>query len=155
MSSDTQTVVSAILTEASFPFDHNYLTFNIESMKKLILALLFVSCSASAQLNPPSQPHTTVATVRNAYASTNVGTSAWVQLVAALSGSVTQVDIFDSSGQTLELGVGPSGSETVKGYVIPGGNGSTPISYSQGDRVSIKALSGTASIGEIDLNMFR
>lgn len=95
-----------------------------------------------------------VAQVRLLYSSTNVTTGAWVELVASISGSCSQITVFDSSGQTMELGVGPAGSEVIQFLVFPGGNGTQDLFIPQGSRVAIKAVSGTASSGELDLNCF-
>lgn len=97
-----------------------------------------------------------IARIRLSYSGTNVTTSAWVQLIASFSGNATKMEIFDSSGQTMELGIGASGSEaSIPFYILPGGNAqliTCPIS--SGLRLSIKAVSGTANTGEIDINFY-
>jgi hypothetical protein len=65
------------------------------------------------------------------------------------------LEIFDSSGQTMELGMGASGSETRIALILPGGNGQIPILIQQGTRLSVRAVSGTASSGELDLNAYQ
>jgi hypothetical protein len=95
-----------------------------------------------------------VTTVRNDYTSTSVTTGAWVQLVASLSAAVSEIDIFDSSGQTLELGTGAAASETRLLIITPGGNSRLPVAIAAGTRVSVRAISGTASVGELDINFF-
>lgn len=95
-----------------------------------------------------------VSTVRNVYSSTPVTTGAWVQLVASTSIAVKEIEIFDSSGQTMELGLGGAGSEVRKLLVIPGGNGKVFCVIPAGSRVSIRAVSGSASVGEIDVNFY-
>lgn len=93
--------------------------------------------------------------IRNAYASTAVTTSAWVQLDSSLDSSCKIVEIFDSGGQTMELGVGASGSEaSLPFYVVPGGNGRIPLTLCAGQRLAIKAVSGTASTGEFIINLY-
>lgn len=96
-----------------------------------------------------------VQSIRNAYASVNVTTAAWVQLDSALDANCTEMEIFDSSGQTLQLGIGPAGSEVAIHTIVPGGNGRVPCLLCVGQRLSIKAISGTASTGEIDINLYR
>lgn len=91
---------------------------------------------------------------RNAYASVNVTTGAYVQLLASTSGTVNEVEIFDSSGETLVLATGGAGAEVDQVYVFPGGNGRIPLSIGSGVRVSIKAVSATASAGEIAINFY-
>lgn len=97
---------------------------------------------------------TSVTSIRNDYTSTSVTTSAWVEIVASLSADVQEIEIFDSSGQTLELGVGGSGSEARQLYILPGGNGKVPLRIASGARVSVKAASATASVGELVINFY-
>lgn len=97
---------------------------------------------------------TAVDKVRNDYTSTSVTTSAYVQLVASLAAACTEIEVFDSSGQTLVLATGASSSEVDKIYIIPGGNGRIPLAIAAATRVSIKAVSATASAGEIVINFY-
>ena len=117
----------------------------------LILTLIFTSSLYAA----PGPTRVAFTKVRNVYSSTNVTTSAWVQLVAVTANPTTSLEIFDSSGQTLQLGVGASGSEVGQLYIYPGGNGVILEGIAKGSRVSIKAVSGTANSGEIDINFYQ
>jgi hypothetical protein len=93
--------------------------------------------------------------IRLVYSSTNVTTGAWVQLLASVGATaIKEIEIFDSSGETLELGIGASGSEVVQSYIIPGGNGRIPLQIPAGTRLSIKAVSATANSGEIVVNLY-
>jgi hypothetical protein len=94
------------------------------------------------------------APVRNDYTVTAVTTSAYVQLVASTTSLANEIEIFDSSGQTLTLAIGASGSEVNQINIFPGGNGRIPLSIPAGTRVSIKAISATASVGELDINFY-
>ena len=94
--------------------------------------------------------------IRLLYSSTNVTTSAWVQLAASLPSVTRCMTIFDSSGQTMVLGLGASGHETGQPwYIFPGGVGGTPVTWAIGSRLSIEAVSGTASSGEISINLYQ
>jgi hypothetical protein len=92
--------------------------------------------------------------VRNSYSSVNVTTSAYVQLTASLAAAATEIEVFDSGGQTMVLATGGAGVETDQIYIMPGGNGRIPLKINAGTRVSIKAVSATASTGEIDINFY-
>lgn len=93
--------------------------------------------------------------IRLVYSSTNVTTGAWVQLLASVGTvSVKEIEIFDSSGETLELGVGDAASEVSKSYVFPGGNGRIPMQISANARLAIRAVSATANSGEIAINLY-
>lgn len=91
---------------------------------------------------------------RNDYTSVNVTTAAYVQLIASTALAATEMFIFDSSGQTLVLAFGAAASEVDQFYIVPGGNATVPITVPISTRVSIKAVSATASAGEIDINLF-
>lgn len=88
------------------------------------------------------------------YTSTSVTTGAYVQLLASTLATITEVEIFDSSGQTLFLAYGSAGSETNLCYITPGGNGRIPVTIPNATRVAIKAVSATANAGEITVNFY-
>lgn len=91
--------------------------------------------------------------IRNDYTSTAVTTSAYVQLIASTSNIYEELEIFDSSGQTLKLAFGGSGSEVDQFLIFPGGNGRILHHCPVGTRISIEAVSANATVGEIDLNL--
>lgn len=93
--------------------------------------------------------------IRNAYATTNVTTAAYVQLDAALDKDVTHAEIFDSSGSALFLAVGASGSEVNYIYIPPGGNGRIPLILYAGMRLSIKAVDTNATTGQLLITLYR
>lgn len=96
--------------------------------------------------------HAYVDSVRNDYSSTNVTTGAWVELIASTAGAIAHLQIFDSSGQTMELGIGAAASETRILIIPPGGLSSTyDINIPTATRISIRAISATANSGEIDI----
>lgn len=92
--------------------------------------------------------------VRNVYASTNVTTAAYVQLIASTGAAVSEIEIFDSSGQTLALAFGAAASEVQQINIFPGGNGRIPLAIPAATRVSVIALSATANVGELDINLY-
>lgn len=94
------------------------------------------------------------APARNDYSSVNVTTAAFVQLVASTTSATKLVEVFDSSGQTLAFAVGAAASEVIQFYIFPGGNGQIPLAIPAGSRISVKAISATASVGEIDVNFY-
>lgn len=95
-----------------------------------------------------------VATHRRDYSTDSVTTSAWVELIASLAADVSEIEIFDSSGETLELGTGAGAAETRLIYVTPGGNERVPVSIASGTRISIQAVSGDALVGELVINFY-
>lgn len=104
---------------------------------------------------PAAGGRSAVAIARNDYSSSNVTTSAYVELVASTSDVINQLDVFDSSGRTLVFAVGGSGSEVDQFNIVPGGNGVVPLRIPAGSRISVKAVSGTANSGELDISFFK
>lgn len=90
--------------------------------------------------------------VRNDYSSINVTTGAYVELVASTASQYRKLQIFDSSGQTLKIAFGAAASEVDKLLVFPGGNDVIEVNLPASTRVSIRAVSATASVGEICIN---
>lgn len=86
------------------------------------------------------------APIQNAYTSTNITTSAYVQLVASTSNVINTVHIFDSSGQAMIFAIGGSGSEVIQLYVPPGGD-TYALHIPAGSRIAYKALTATANAG--------
>jgi hypothetical protein len=95
-----------------------------------------------------------VSFIRNDYSTTPVTTGAYVQLVASAATAVKEIEIFDSSGESLVLAMGAAGAEVNKAYVFPGGNGRIPVQISAGQRLSIKAVSASATSGELLINFY-
>lgn len=100
-------------------------------------------------------------TIRHNYVTTPMTAGTWYQIDAGLPQTVGSpvdvraVEIFDSSGQTLQLGYGPSGGEQVAMQIFPGGNDMTPVNLNRGMRLALKPISGDATVGECTINMFR
>lgn len=90
---------------------------------------------------------------RHDYSSGTVTTAAYTTLIASTAAAASEIFIFDSSGQTLVLAFGAAASEVDKIYIVPGGNGTVALSIPAGTRLSIKAVSANASVGEITVNL--
>lgn len=74
-----------------------------------------------------------------------VTSGAWVELIAATAAECQGLCVFDSSGFSLELGVGAAAAEVRKLIIPPGGlNGFIPLRIAAGSRISIRALGTTA-----------
>ncbi len=88
---------------------------------------------------------------RNDYSSGNVTTSAYTQIAASTSAAINKIQIFDSSGQTMVIAVGAAASEVDQFYVFPGGV-ELELNIPASSRISIKAVSANATVGEISIN---
>lgn len=95
-----------------------------------------------------------VQTLRHDFSSTNVTTSAYVELAAALNEEVAGAEIFNSSGETLIAAIGAASSEQDSFYILPGGNDRGALKIPKGARLAIKAVSANATSGELTINFF-
>ena len=111
---------------------------------------------SSDQSNLPIKGKSGAWLFRNDNSSSNILTSAYTELVAAAAivVDVHEIEIFDSSGQSLVLATGGAGSEVNKLYVFPGGNGRIPLLIPANTRVAVKAVSATANSGEFLINFY-
>jgi len=82
--------------------------------------------------------------------STPVTTLAWTQLIASTSAAIVGLQIWDSSGQTLELATGAEGEETRVAYIPPGGL-EIELTIASGARIAVKAVSAATATGELIL----
>jgi hypothetical protein len=113
-----------------------------------------LSTDTTGKLRVAANQHSKVDLLRNDYTGTNVTTAAYVQLIASTSSDINVLDIFDSSGETLVFAVGAAASEVNQFYIAPGGNGKIELYIPSGSRLSVKAVSATASTGELIINTF-
>lgn len=95
-----------------------------------------------------------ITSVRNDYSSVNVTSGAWVQLIASTSAEASSLTLFDSSGYAMELAIGAAASEARFLLVPPGGIETViPIRIPASSRISVRAISTSATAGEICLNL--
>lgn len=86
------------------------------------------------------------------YSTGNVTTAAWTQVIASVAADFNLVCITDQSGQVMELGVGASSSEIRIFMIAPGFSGCIPLRVVAGSRLSVKAVSATASSGYLTIS---
>jgi len=127
---------------------------NSLGQKPMSTSVPVVIASDQSNISVTQSGRSVVTTTRNDYSSVNVTTAAWTQLVASTSADIHEIEIFDSSGQTLELGTGAAASEVRKILVFPGGNGRVPVFIASGIRISIRAVSANATVGESSINYY-
>lgn len=93
---------------------------------------------------------------RTVYSGTNVGTTNWLVLSNTLPNTVSSIAVGDTSGQTMEVGICDASAATnseVRQFLVPPGGLTVKIQISPTQRISIRAVSGTATSGENDLNV--
>lgn len=106
----------------------------------LFSAALFWGLSAIAA------PYTAQVHVHS-YATTNVTTGAYVQLVAAAPISCAKLEICDTSGKLLKLATGAAGSERDIATVAANACIVVPYFVPVGTRISIEAIDASATTG--------
>lgn len=143
------------VTDANtFRVNYNFLASQLPAASDTFSQLRLISplVDSSGYLQTTTGGMSVVDKSRLDYTGTSVTTAAYVQIKASLAAVTKKLQIFDSSGQTLILAVGGAGSEVDKLYVIPGGNGEIDHSIAAGSRISLKAVSATAGVGESTIN---
>lgn len=97
--------------------------------------------------------------VRLKYTTTAVSTSAYQELVALTSRGVKAVSVLNTGPNAVELAVGAAGAEVVQ-IVVPGTSQvaapamvALPMVMGYGARLSVIALDGANSTGELQLNL--
>jgi len=88
------------------------------------------------------------------YSSTNVTSGAYVQLVASTTSAANMIEIFDSSGVALYFATGAAGSEVNQFVIYPGGNGQVNFAIAASTRLSVKAVSTSATSGTGIINLY-
>lgn len=102
--------------------------------------------------------------IRNNYATTNVPqSSTWTALInsatsaqAKVPSGATAIEVFDSSGSTMELAVGASGAQLSLNFLIPPGGDTilVPVPLTGGALLWARAKDSSASTGELVLNFY-
>lgn len=94
--------------------------------------------------------------VRTVYSDTTVGQTDWVVLFASLPLTVSSMVVADSSGQTMEIGICDAVADAnteVRQFLVPPNGLSLAIQIPPSQRISIRAVSGSATSGENDCNV--
>ena len=93
------------------------------------------------------------------YSVTGVGTTTWVALTKTTDDHANRLEIFDSSGQLMEIGYGgTAASATSVFYIMPGGNGVVDIIAPKETNIYVRGVDGGASdvsTGILDINAFK
>jgi hypothetical protein len=114
-----------------------------------------VGANANGGLNTSGIGKDSVGIARIEYPTTAVTSSAYVNLIAALTSDVNEIILDHSSGATLILAVGATGVEINKLYIPPFGSGSVDLRIPSGSRVSVKAVSTSATTGALNATFLK
>lgn len=72
--------------------------------------------------------------------------SNWLQIFSSTPLKTNFIEIFDSTGEVMVLGLGASGAESYFLQILPGGNEHIPVRIDPGSRLSLKAVSAVPEI---------
>lgn len=96
-----------------------------------------------------------VKTVSFDFSSTNVTSSAWVQLLSSVGARCNHVEITHQGSYPVYLGYGASGAEVTERIIEPTGETiRSPLLLESGHRLALKATGTTLSTGTITMNFF-
>lgn len=88
------------------------------------------------------------------FSSTSVTSGAWVELTPSTSRAAFALEVFNGQGNPIEIGFGASGSELAKVYVFAGGLDRQEYFIPSGTRLSMRAVSASATTGNLYINLF-
>ena len=80
-------------------------------------------------------------------ASTNITTSAYVQLIASTAAAVTRLYMWNTTGSIIKFATGASPTDFF--YLGPGGTATADVAIAASTKISLEALDQTASAGWI------
>lgn len=92
-------------------------------------------------------PSTTTVVASNDYSGSNVGTGAYVQLIASTGSASNTICVSSSNGSPIKIATGAAASEVDRIYLPGGGSGCYLLNIPVSTRISLKSISGTASTG--------
>lgn len=116
-----------------------------------LVATLFAVAPTHALAGSGSLP------VRVAYATTNVTTSAYVELVHSTVKGIKGISVYNSGSSPVQIAFGASGSEVVQ-LVAPNSASAFgpvfyPVSSGYATRVSVISVTQTNSTGDLEVNL--
>lgn len=80
----------------------------------------------------------------------------WTQVFSSSSSVVKALDIFDSSGEIAQVGVGAASSEVLQFRIIPGGNGLNYFQIDGTSRITLRYESALPAAGsETVINFYK
>ncbi len=108
--------------------------------------------SSASTLRVTTASRTYADSVNNAYASTNVTTGAWVELIASTAAAINLLCVTDTGGQVMELGTGAAASETRVLLIATGWSGCVPLRIAASTRLAVRAVTATANTGNLTIS---
>lgn len=116
------------------------------------LAVVLASDQSPVPVANTQAGKTSITLVRVDYSSTPITTGAYVTIATIPTKDVSEISVFDSSGQTLVLAFHTVFTTIDQAYIFPGGNGTIPLLIPLATVVQVKAISADATVGELIIN---
>jgi hypothetical protein len=109
-----------------------------------IIKTVFNSTTEAIKVTETSTSSDVISSYEIDYSSINGSAGAHYEVVASTASAVSQVLIYDTTGISMTLYTGGSGSETAKVIVGPGNDGILPCQIAASTRVTVKATGSSA-----------
>jgi hypothetical protein len=116
------------------------------------IPVVIASDQSAIDVNITTPSSTYADSVRYDYTGGSVTTGAWVEIEASTAAPMDLVCITDQSGQIMLLGTGAAAAETTVFMIARGFSGCVPLTIASGTRLSLRAVSATASTGDFVLS---
>lgn len=120
-----------------------------------LLAILVGLLTAGGSVAGPAEG----LAINNFYATTNVTSTAFLQLVASTVKGIVGMTVLNLGTAPVQIALGASGSEVVQ-MVVPAQSGSTasptfyPLSAGYGSRLSVETIGSNNTTGTLQINLF-
>lgn len=91
------------------------------------------------------------------YASGNIGTSAWVEIISLMPSNAAAIEVFHGFGSVVRLSTGAAGKEDASElpfYVFPGGNMIIIPTELSKRRLSARMVDRPATAGQLIINLY-
>ncbi len=111
-----------------------------------------VGAADSSTLRVIDGSRTYADSVNKDYSGGSVTTATWTQLIASTAAAINLLCLTDTSGQVMELGTGAAASETRVFLIATGWSGCIPLRIAASTRVSVRAVTATASSGYLTIS---
>lgn len=122
-------------------------TISVENLPTTVSTNTGASDASTLRVSEGSRAYSDSA--RYDYTGGSVTTGAWTQVLASTAAAINYICVTDQSGQIMELGTGAVASETRVFLIARGFSGCIPLRIAASTRISVRAVSATASTGDL------
>jgi len=80
-------------------------------------------------------------------------TISYFQVVASTADAIDRIAMYETTGETIQLAIGGSGSEVLKLTIGPGCDQIIDVNIPAGSRIAVRTVGSNATAGSLILNM--